>query len=128
MMWRYLSSQRPLSMLFTVVFLFLLAACGGGGGGGGGPAPEENVTITGILDDGSGNASIPDAECRFLLTSGEEAHSDITDADGAFQLVVAPDTRGHIVCSPRSAPSLSLTTFSSTLDYLAGDHLDSENV
>ncbi|MEJ2640452.1 MAG: hypothetical protein P8010_12830, partial [Desulfosarcinaceae bacterium] len=128
MMSRYLSSTRSLLMLSALVTLFLLAACGGGGGGGGGPASEENVTITGILDDGSGNAPISDAVCRFLLASGAEAHSDITDTSGAFQLVVAPDTQGDIVCSPRSAPNLNLSTFSSTKGYQAGDRLDSENV
>ncbi len=122
-----IQTRSWLTHLLVLASLLLLTACGGGGGGSG-PPPEENVTITGIMDDGTDNSPIPDAVCRFLNAAGAEVHSDVTDATGAFRLVVTPDVQGHIVCHPRRTPSLALTTFSSTAGVGAGGSIRSENV
>lgn len=122
---------RWLAISLAFASLFFLVTCGGGGGGGGGrntPPPEDNVTITGVIDDGSGSAPISDAVCRFLDDVGTEQHSYVTDVDGAFRLVVPPDMQGSIICSPRSALNLTLSTFSSTRNYAAGSAIDRENV
>lgn len=121
------AQYRWLATLLAIASLFVFATCGGGGGRNT-PPPEDNVTIAGVTDDGSGNAPIPNAVCSFLDSEGAEQHSDVTDADGAYRLVVPPELRGHIICSPRSAPNLTLSTFSSTIGSVAGDAISSENV
>lgn len=133
MMSRNLIPVRPvrwLAISLAIASLFFLVTCGGGGGGGSRntPSPEDNVTITGVMDDGSGTAPISDAVCRFLDDAGTEQHSDVTDANGAYRLVVSPDMQGSIICNPRSSANLTLSTFSSTRNFAAGSAMDRENV
>jgi hypothetical protein len=119
-----------LILLAATAATFLLVACGGGGGGGGSGSQEDpnNITITGVVNGGGDNASIPNAECRFVDTDGQRHDSDTCDADGVYRLSVPPAVRGYILCSPQSMPNLNLSTFSSTINSAPGTTITSENI
>lgn len=120
---------RCLALLAPLFFLITLTMCGGGGGGGDDdPPPEDTVTITGVVDDGSGNAPIRNAPCRFVDMNGVELDSDQTDASGTYHLYVPPEVRGYILVTPPSAPSLTLSTVSSTHGLGLGSVKASEDI
>jgi hypothetical protein len=114
---------RPLVILAALLFVFVLATCGGGGGDGG----ATKVTITGLVDDGGGNTSLP--TCRFVdKRTGTKLSEDRCEQDGSFQLLVDPGREGYVYCGPESMSNLNLTTYSSTVGYAAGQTKSEENV
>ena len=102
----------------------------GGGGGGGGTqyVPDENVTITGKVDDGTANSPIPNAQCSFVNLGGGQRTVVNANENGEFRIVVPPDVEGHINCSPQSLRFLKLSTFSSTMGKAAGETISGEKV
>ena len=112
----------------TIVFAFLLAMAGcGGGGSGTPPKPEENVTVSGTVDDGTANSPIPDALCFFEDQNGI-TYSGRSNANGEFLLVLPPDVEGNIRCHPSGIPNLALSTFLSTKGEEAGNKIPGEDV
>ncbi len=123
--------SRCLVLLVLSSFFFSLTMCGGGGGSTGGnadPPPEDAVTITGVVDDGSGNAPLRNARCRFVDMDGIELDADQSDATGTYRLYVPPEVGGYVLVNPQSAPRLTLSTVSSTHGLGLGSVKASEDV
>ena len=111
----------------TILFAILISLGCGGGGGGDSSSIEENVTISGKVDDGTANSPIPDALCFFEDQNGI-TYSWRSNANGEFLVVLPPDVEGNIRCHPSGIPNLALSNFMSTRDLKAGDKVSGEDV
>ncbi len=118
---------RGYIVLVAVVATFALATCGGGGGSSSHTDPN-NVAISGVVEDGSGSATIANATCRFVDTDGQTRATDAGDQGGHYTLSVPPAVQGYIYCSPPSMPQLNLATFASTMGADPGSAITSENL
>ncbi len=118
--------------VFNIGFAVIIAmgGCGGSGGGGGGPVlpSEENVTISGRVDDGLPNSPIQNAQCRFVDRSGTIYRTADSGANGEFTFVVPPNVEGIISCYPLNLRNLKIYTFSSTMGRAAGETMTDESV
>ena len=111
----------------TILFAILISLGCGGGGGGDSSSIEENVTISGKVDDGTANSPIPDALCFFEDQNGI-TYSWRSNANGEFLVVLPPDVEGNIRCHPSGIPNLALSTFLSTKGEEAGNKIPGEDV
>jgi hypothetical protein len=83
--------------IFGIAFIFTMSGCGGSGGGGGTQlTQDENVTITGKVDDGTANSPIQNAQCRFVDQSWHVPRiTTFSLANGEYRHRVPPNvTRG----------------------------------
>ena len=111
----------------TILFALLISLGCGGGGGGDSLSTEENVTISGKVDDGTANSPIPDALCFFEDQNGV-TYSWRSNTIGEFLIVLPPDVEGNIRCHPSGIPNLALSTFLSTKGEEAGNKILGEDV
>lgn len=118
---------RCLVLQLALFFLFTLTMCGGGGGSGKAP-DSEKVTISGVVNVGSDDDPLSDANCRFLDTGGQTHDVDVSERDGRYQLRISPDLEGFIYCSPQRFSNLNLTTFLSTIGIGSGSRITNEAV
>ncbi len=129
-----LSFKKMVSVLSGLVLIFFMAGCGGGGGGGdeggggGGGDPQESVTVSGMVDDGTTNSPISKAICTFVDLNGDYLGETSADTNGNFSINVLPDKEGHIRCYPPGMKKLILSTYMSTRGRSAGDKISGENV
>jgi hypothetical protein len=117
---------RPI-LLIAFVAVVALVACGGGGGSSTHSDPN-NVSINGVVDDGSGQGPIAGATCRFVDMDGQVRATDTCGQGGQFSLSVPSALQGYIYCSPPTTPQLKLSTFTSTLSAAPGSSINNENV
>ena len=106
-----------------------LSGCGGGGGddggggGGGGGGNNNQVTIRGVVDDGTATSPIPGADCEFLDQNDVSRASAQADANGAYSLQAPIGITGSIVCTHPNFPNLKLIAFVSTVGQAAGGEM-----
>jgi hypothetical protein len=122
------SSTILIGLLFFVVLV--LVGCGGGGGGESVEQlpSEQNVTISGKVDDGTASSPITNAICRFVDADNNEIAIVVSDTNGEYSIVVPPELDGFIRCSPFDLSDLTIYTFSSTKGASSGSIISSENV
>ena len=115
--------NRMLGLFIGHILLLTLVGCGGGGSDGGGLKlnPEENVTISGKVDDGTSNSPIQNAQCRFVYQDGYLSAVSNTNTNGEFSIVVLKNVEGLINFNPLNLHKLKLYTFSSTVGKEAGE-------
>lgn len=112
-----------LTVLFGVVAISIMVGCGGGGD----PIPKgDRVTISGTVDDGTGNSPIQGAVCKFYDMAGkldEETVRGISGYDGKYNLYILPDKEGYIRCHPSGMTNLLLSNYISTKGMSAEDEI-----
>jgi hypothetical protein len=116
------------SVMILILFSLVLSGCGGGGGGGGESPPQTSVTIKGRVDDGTTASPISNAVCRFEQQDSTVRIPTNANPAGEFILLLDPDVEGFFRCNPRSLPSLTLSTFLSTVGRMVGDEIPDKNV
>jgi hypothetical protein len=117
-----------IGLFFSVALV--LVGCGGGGGGESVEQlpSEQNVTISGKVDDGTENSPIANAFCRFVDTNNKVHALVASNENGEYSIVVPPGLAGHVRCSPADLPFLAIYTLSSTEGFTAGGAISEENV
>ena len=124
---------RVFAIMTGILFIFSFVGCGGGGGGdqqstGNQQPTEQNVTISGKVDDGTVNSPIANAFCRFVDTGNNVHAIVVSNENGEYSIVVPPELDGYIRCSPFDLSNLTTYTFSSTKGALPSTTISSENV
>ena len=106
----------------SALLALALSGCSGGGddddGGGGGGTNQ--VTISGVVDDGTATSPIPGANCQLLDQANVSRTSADADANGVYELQAPTEFVGYIACTHPNFPNLILTAFISTVGQAAG--------
>lgn len=104
----------------------LLSACGGGNDGT--EVTRSTVAVTGVVDDGMPTSPVPGANCQALDLDGNTLHQATAGSDGAYLLLVEPDTRAYVACSPAGQSDLTLRTLITTEGLPEGGELTGQDV